>query len=209
MKTANIIMMATALILAMLAPTASHAQTPAAPPENPAHQELRQLRDGLLDTINKGDIEGTLKYLHTNCVITWHNAEVSRGHDGVRAYFNRVMTGPNRIVDSFNCSVKVDELTILYGDTDNMGICFGSSDEHFKLASGKDLDVKGRWTATLVKENGQWLVASLHVSSNLFDNVVLDMAKKTAAVAAVICLAAGLVVGWFVGRCRKQNAGAA
>jgi hypothetical protein len=199
----------TAIMLPLFAPNALHAQNPAALAENPAHQELRQLRDGLLDAMNKGDLDATLKYLHTNCVITWHNAEVSRGHEGVREYFNRVMTGPNKIVESFNCSLKVDELTILYGNEDNMGICFGSSDEHFKLATGKNLDVKGRWTATLVKEDGHWLVASLHVSTNLFDNVVLDMAKKTAMAAAAVSVFVGLVVGWLVGRRRKQNAGPA
>jgi hypothetical protein len=209
MKPANKILTIIALMLAVLAPATLRAQNPAAPAENPAHQELRQLRDGLLDAMNKGDIEGTLKFLHTNCVITWHNAEVSRGHEGVREYFNRVMTGPDKIVESFNCSLKVDELTILYGGSDNMGICFGSSDEHFKLANGKNLDVKGRWTATLVKENGHWLVASLHVSTNLFDNVILDMVKKTAMMSAGICLVAGLVIGWLMGRRRKQNAGMA
>src|SRR3954470_5710465 len=119
------------LVLYLFAPGLLFAQVTNSATENPAHQELRQLRDGLVAAMNKGDLEGTLKFLHTNCVITWHNAEVSRGHDGVRAYFNRVMTGPNRIVESFNCSVNVDELTTLYGE--NAGICFGSSDEHFKL----------------------------------------------------------------------------
>jgi hypothetical protein len=98
----------------------------------------------------------------------------------------------------------VDELTILYGD--NMGICYGSSDEHFKLATGKDLDVKGRWSATVVKENGRWVIACMHASTNLFDNVMLDLAKKVAIIAGIICLVAGLVVGWLLGRCRKRAA---
>ena len=183
------------------------AQTPVANSENPAHQELRLVRDGLLEAMNKGDLEGTLKYLHTNCVITWHNAEVSRGHDGVRAYYNRVMSGPNKIVESFTTTLKVDELTILYGD--NMGICYGSSDEHFKLATGKDLDVKGRWSATLVKEDGHWLIASLHASTNLFDNVMLDIAKKAATIFAIVSLVVGLIIGWLIGRRRKRTAGTA
>lgn len=169
--------------------------------EDPAHAELRQLRDGLLAAMNKGDLEGTLSFLHTNCVITWHNAEVSRGHQGVRDYYNRVMTGPNRIVDSFHCDLKVDELTSLYGT--NTGVCFGSSDEQFKLANGRNLNVKGRWTATLIKENNHWLVASLHVSTNLFDNVMLDLAKKATGVACVVCFVAGVLIGWFVKRRRK------
>ena len=192
------------LALAFFVPVALLAQTnQAAAKENPAHQELRQLRDGLMAAMNKGDLEGTLSYLDTNVVITWHNAEVSRGHEGVRAYYNRVMTGPNRIVDSFTCTINPDELTVLYGN--DMGICYGSSDEHFKLANGKDLNVKGRWTATLVKENGRWLVASLHCSTNLFDNAVLDLAKKAARLIGVLCLVAGLLIGWLIGwRCKRS-----
>jgi len=172
--------------------------------EDPVHQELRQLRDGLLAAMNKSDLEATLRFLHTNVVITWHNAEVSRGHEGVRAYHNRVMTGPNRLVESFHCDVKVDELTILYGGS--TGISFGSSDEHFKLANGKDLNVKGRWSATLVRDNGRLLIASLHASTNLFDNVMLDIAKKTAVILTVVCAVAGILIGFLIGRRRKRPA---
>ncbi len=194
-----------ALAIALLTPVALLAQTQkTTTAENPAHQELRQLRDGLLTAMNKSDIESTLTFLSTNCVITWHNAETSRGRDGVRDYFNRVMTGPNKLVDSFHCDLKVDELTILYGD--NMGICFGSSNEHFKLATGKDLDVRGRWSATVVKENGRWVIASMHASTNLFDNVMLDLAKKAAVIVGIISLVAGLIAGWLLGRCRKRAA---
>jgi hypothetical protein len=191
------------LTLALLAPVVLPTQGQTAPPENPAHQELRVMRDGLLDAMNKGDLEGTLKFLETNVVITWQNAEVSRGHDGVRAYFNRIMTGPNKIVNSFSCEIHPDELTILYGD--NMGICYGSSDEHYQLANGRELNVKGRWTATLVKENGHWLVASLHCSTDLFDNVILDFAKKTAWMAGAVSLVVGVVLGFLFGLlCRRK-----
>ena len=189
------------LALALIAPGWLFAQDQK-PVEDPAHQELRQLRDGLLAAMNKDEIEGTLPFLHTNCVITWHNAEVSRGHAGVRDYFNRVMTGPDRLVDSFHCDIKVDELTILHGG--DTGICFGSSEEQFKLKNGKSLNVQGRWSATVVKENGRWLVASMHASTNLFDNVLLALAKKAAVLTGILCLIAGLVVGWFAGWRRKR-----
>jgi len=172
-------------------------------PEDPVHQELRTLRDGLMAAMNSGDVEKSLPFLHTNCVITWHNAEVSRGHAGVRDYHNRVMTGPKKLVDSFSCEIKVDELTILHGG--DTGICFGSSREQFKLTNGKTLDVEGRWSATLVKEDGRWLVANLHASTNLFDNVLLNLAKKAAWITGMVSLAVGVVVGWIVGR--KVKAG--
>lgn len=197
MKLIRIVLIITAL--ACCVTCSSYAQKPS---EDPAHEQLRQLRDGLLAAMNKGDLESTLTFLHTNCVITWHNAEVSRGRQGVRDYYNRVMTGPKRIVEQFHCEVNVDELTSLYGD--NTGICFGSSDEQFKLASGRKLDVKGRWTAALVKENGRWVVASLHVSTNLFDNVMLDLAKKSLGVAGAGCFIVGVLIGWVVSRRRKR-----
>jgi len=190
-----------ALILLLPVITPAQNQTPGA--NDPAHQELRQLRDRLLTAMNKSDLEGILGVLHTNVVITWHNAEVSRGRDGVRAYYNRIMSGPTKYVESFNCNLNVDELTILYGG--NTGISFGSADEQYTLAGGKNLSVKGRWTATLLKENGQWLVTGLHASTNLFDNVLLDLAKKMAWLASGVCLVAGAGIGWFTGRRRKAR----
>jgi ketosteroid isomerase-like protein len=175
------------------------AQQQAPPPnDETTHNELRALRDGLLDAVNKGDIDRQLTYLHPNVVMTAPNNEVSRGREGVRAYRNKMMTGPERVVESFHADVSVDELTILYGG--DTGVAFGSAMQHYKLTSGRNLDVSTRWTATMVKENDRWLVASLHVSANLFDNPLLAMAKRIAYWAGGICLFVGLVVGIVLGR---------
>jgi hypothetical protein len=173
-----------------------------------AHNELRALRDGLMDAMNKGDIERELTFLHTNAVITWHNAEVSRGREGVRAYYNRLTGGPNKLVEKFTAELNVDELTILHGE--HTGISFGSSVEHFKFTNGRNFDLKGRWTATLVKEGEKWLIGSLHVSTNIFDNAMLDMVKNRSLAAIgvmfVVGAALGGVIGWLIGRRRKAAA---
>jgi len=57
----------------------------------------------------------------------------------------------------------------------------------------------------LVKDNGRWLVASLHASTNLFDNVLLDWTKRTGLTAAGVCLLVGILAGWLVGRRRKPR----
>ncbi|HEY2293568.1 MAG TPA: nuclear transport factor 2 family protein [Thermoanaerobaculia bacterium] len=184
------------------------AQAPASPPaasapasDEATHNELRALRDGLLDAMRKGDIERELTFFHPNVVVTWHNAEVSRGRDGIRKYLARMLQGPNKAVDSYNADVNVDELTILYGG--DTGISFGSAVEHFKMASGRNFDLPARWSATLVKDNGQWLIASLHTSDNLFDNPLLDSAKQTIGWTGAIGLAVGLAIGLVVGRRRR------
>jgi ketosteroid isomerase-like protein len=135
-------------------------------------------------------------------VVTWHNAEVSRGRDGVRGYLKRTLNGPNKVVDSFSADIHVDELTILYGG--DTGISFGSAVEHFKLATGTSIDLPARWSATLVKEGDKWMVASLHVSDNIFDNPLLAGAKRTVYWAGVIALLVGLVAGSFLSRRRAR-----
>jgi ketosteroid isomerase-like protein len=166
--------------------------------EDPAHTELRAMRDGLLAGMNKGDIDAQLPFLHPNVVVTWHNAEVSRGRDGVKAYLDRMLHGPSKVVEKFGTEVKVDELSILYGG--DMAIAFGSADEHFTLTGGKVYTFTGRWSATMVKDNGRWLVANLQMSENIFDNPLLNAAKRALWWAGGSGVIVGLLGGWLLGR---------
>ena len=193
------------LACACLLPWPCVAQESTAAPsaaDEATHNELRALRDGLLDAVNKGDIERQLTFLHPNVVMTALNAEVGRGREGIRAYWNKMMTGSQRVVESFHCEVKVDELTILYGG--DTGVAFGSALQQYKLTNGLKLDAKARWTATLVKQDGQWLIAAFHSSANLFDNPLLTMAKRTAYWAGGGALFAGLAAGFFLGKMRNR-----
>lgn len=166
--------------------------------EDPAHNELRALRDGLLAGMNSGDIEAQLAFLHPNVVVTWHNAEVSRGRDGVRAYLNRMLHGPSKVVEKFGADVTVDELSILHGG--DTAIAFGSAQEHFTLTGGRSFDLTGRWSATMVREGGKWLVANLHTSDNIFDNPLLNRVKTALPWVGGVALVVGALGGWLLGR---------
>ena len=175
------------------------------PVEDPAHAELRALRDGLLDAVNKKDVDALLRLLHPDVVVTWQNAEVSRKPAGVRAYLARMLEGPDRIVDDFSTSVAVDELTILHGG--DTGISFGTSRDRFKLRSGRSFDLDSRWSATVVRHEGRWVVASFHASVNLFDNPLLATAQRMAIGAAAGALILGVAIGYVVARRRARRAG--
>src|SRR5262245_29685107 len=114
--------------------------------EHPAHKELRALKERLLTAFNKKDLDGLLKNVHPKVVVTWQNAEVSRGHDGIRKYYQKMLEGPNHRVESVTAQADVDELTILYGDQSN-GLAFGSLDQQFTLTDGSAFPLKSRWTA--------------------------------------------------------------
>jgi ketosteroid isomerase-like protein len=175
------------------------AQDAKKPKEDPAHEELRALRREVEDAVNKNDLDRLLTFLDEDVVVTWQNAEVSRKPAGVREYYERMMKGPNRRVESITIKPVVDDLTHLYGDT---GVAYGSSEDHFKLTDGKDFKLTSRWSATVVKKNGKWLIANFHASTNMFDNPLMTYAIRqtllwTAVVAVPVGLLLGLVVAWL------------
>lgn len=173
------------------------------PVEDPAHGELRALRDALVDAVNKKDVDALLRHLHPDVVVTWQNAEVSRRHAGVRAYLARMLDGPDRIVDEFTTNPSVDELTILHGG--DTGISFGSSRDHFKLRGGQSFDLDSRWSATVVRQDGRWVVAAFHASVNMFDNPLLAGAQRLALGGAAGALILGLVAGYVIARRRARR----
>jgi len=66
----------------------------------------------------------------------------------------------------------------------------GTCVDHFRLTSGKTFDLTSKWTATVVKNAGQWKVASYHTSSNIFDNPILNAASQWLMAALAITTAA-------------------
>ncbi len=198
----QVVRWSTAFFLALLLlsfPCRSAAQT--APAEDPAHHELRILRTNVIDAITRGDFDKTLAFVHTNVVVTWQNAEVCRGHNGLRTFFERL--GKNAF-KGYRVPPMPDELTILYNDG-RTGVSFGQTVARYTLF-GHDYDFTNRWTATLVKENGQWLLAAYHVSNNVLNNPLMNAAKGGLLWAGGLALAVGLVAGIVVGRSRSRQA---
>jgi uncharacterized protein (TIGR02246 family) len=195
--------------------TAAIAQVPATPPaagpaaQTPAptqaaaapealHNELRKMRDDMLAAIARGEFDAILPYLHPNVVFTPMNGEVSRGPQAIRAYFDKMLKGPNAIVKSIRLGVEVDRLADFYGDT---ALAFGSSNDQYALSNGMDFQIQTRWTASLVRENGRWLITAFHSSANAFDNPILEKARQVAMLQwGGIGTAAGALIGVLVGR---------
>ncbi len=167
--------------------------------ENPNHDQLRALRDGITSAMNKRDVAGIISFLHPNVVFTTMNGDVARGHQGIKDYYAKMMDGPDRVVDAISVKFNADKLTELYLN-DSMGVCYGSTQDVYTLKGGKRMDINARWTATLVKENGKWLVSAIHYSTNMFDNPVLTAYQKTMMMVGMGCAVIGLLLGMMIGR---------
>lgn len=173
---------------------------------DPAHDELRKLRDAILAAYEKEDLEAMLAQLHPNVVVTWQNGEVSRGPKGVREFYERMMKGDKPVVSSIKSKVVIDELAILHGG--DTAIAFGGLSDDYALTGGMSFHLDSRFTATAVKEGDRWVLASYHASAGLFDNPLLSAAKaglkKTAGVAGLGGLILGAVLGMVLANRRKH-----
>jgi uncharacterized protein (TIGR02246 family) len=166
-------------------------------------QQLRVLLEGMEAGMNKLDIDALLKLAQPDVIITWQNAEVSRGHEQVRAYYNRMIKGATPIVRKLTTTATLGGPAVFYGDT---AIAFGTTVDRFELTDGLDFTLNANWSTTVVKTDGQWRVAALHFSTNLFDNALLNAARRLAMYAAGGAFLLGIVLTWLVMRKRGKQA---
>lgn len=172
------------------------AQVPAG--DEAVHDEIRALRDRMVQALNARDIDHLLEGAAENVVFTGINGGVVHGRQGVKDYFERMMVGPERVVENIQIDLAADGLTVLYGG--DAGVAYGHSRDHYELTSGLTFDVETPWTATLAKQDGQWRLASFHASTNVFDNPLLHAATRTLYWSVGIAAAIALLVGFLVGR---------
>src|SRR5688572_15926389 len=112
-------------LVTVLSAGSAFAQSPGASSTNDtAHNELRALNTGITKAMNENNVEGILSFVHSNVVFTTMNGDVARGHQAIRDYYAKMMTGPNKVVEKVTVSFLPDDLTILYQE-DKVGVGYG------------------------------------------------------------------------------------
>ncbi len=178
-----------------------------APPTAPAEDEaaITRLREGLIESFNRGDIDGLISLLDTNVVVTWQNGEVCQGPTAVKSYYERMMKGDKPVVRKVTAAPKILGRQ-LHGD---WGVSWGELNDIFDLTDGRQLHFNSRFTATISKRGDRWLITAYHASINAFDNPVLALAvKKVASIAVLGGAVAGLLIGLVLARFLRRPKGA-
>lgn len=193
---------------ALLACTAGWAAT--TPALDPAggrvedRQQLRVLLDQMEKAISTLDVEAAILLMTPNAVVTWQNAEVSRGPAEIRAYYTRMMKGSGAapIVKKFSTKATLGGPAVFYADS---AVAYGRTVDSFELTDGLKFELNAIWTTTVVKVDGQWKVAALHFSTNLFDNPLLNAAERMVWIAAGAAFVAGLALAWLLMRLLRRK----
>jgi ketosteroid isomerase-like protein len=156
------------------------------------HEQLRKLRETLTEAVIKSDVATQLQYVHDDVLTTWQNHQITKGQEGLKKFMDEMTAGGQIVFQGYTVPPSSDDIAIMYeGPT---AIAVGKSVPHYKYL-GKEFDLENRWTATLVKQDGQWKIAAYHVSANLIDNPLLDAAFSSIVWAVIIALLVGLVLG--------------
>lgn len=172
------------------------------------HQELRQLLTGIETAVNTEHYADLNAYFHQNLRVTTVNQNTLSSYTDIEAYF-RDWFGDGGYLVSLKMTLNPDALTEFYNDK-TMGIVRGSGIEKYKLTDGRDIDLKTRWTATVIKDtDGKWRIVALHIGTNFYDNVIYHETKryliKMGVIGAVLALVLGFGIGFYLrGRKRKQ-----
>ncbi len=193
-----------ALALA-LAGTLHAADMPALDPNDPRVGDRKALREMLIATeqaFNKVDLDAVLRVLEKDAVVVWQDGVRTTGHDQVREHYKRTFQGAGgAILKSMSIKAALSAPAHFYGE--QYAVAYGTTKENYDLVGGSTVSLDGLWTSHVAKRDGAWKITALHFSTNPFDNDVLRKAGHAAWIFGIVGAAAGLIVGWLLGRRRK------
>ncbi len=137
-------------LLFLLLPGPGSALAADADPYAADRQALIRLFREMEASINAQDVDRMVAQMHPQATVTWLNGEVSRGHDEIRAYYNRMVKGEQRILDRYLTTAKLGAHARFFGNGE-VAVADGTmEDEFFPVARGP-FRLSSNWTSTSAK----------------------------------------------------------
>ena len=152
--------------------------------------------------INDQNVERMIAQMTPDATVTWLNGEVSRGHDQIRAYYQRMVKGPERILDRYTTAAKIGAHARFFGD---VAVADGTMRDSFFPVARAPFQLDSHWSSVSVKVDGQWKVAAMHLSANVLTNDLIDEATSAAWKTGIGGAIAGLILGVLVAWLRRQS----
>ena len=191
-------------IMLVLALPAGRAGAADADPRADDRKDLVKVFREIEASINAQSVDRMVQQMAPDATVTWLNGEVSRGHAEIKAYYDRMVKGEKRILDRYTTAAKLGAPARFFGNGE-VAVADGTTADEFFPVSRGPFKLNSNWTSTSAKIDGQWKVVSLHLSSNVFTNSLMDEAKATIWYAVTGSLAGGFLLGYFMARMRRRR----
>jgi hypothetical protein len=199
----RVILLLLALLAGSFTARADEAATAPDPARDADRRQLLAIMSEIEQGINSADIERMVKHIDETGIVTWLNAEVSQGPEGVRQYFRRMIgTGAETILSKYVTHPKLDGHARFYGD---VAVANGTTVDEFTPHRRSVFKFDSRWTGTLVKRDGVWKIVALNLSTNTFNNVLIHELQGMVYKAGGGGLIAGLVAAGGICYLRRRR----
>jgi ketosteroid isomerase-like protein len=179
-----------AAVFLLLAATAVAAEEPSSAAD---HDALRKIKADVLSAINTRNLRGMDQVVHKPFMVTVITQDSFTDAGALQAYYDGLFTRKILRLSRVTMDAEADELSQIY--TGTFAVARGSTKELYEMADGRRFDMRGRWTATAIKDDGQWKLLALHSGTNFLDNPVLTAVEKSTAYAGAGGFATGLALG--------------
>ena len=160
------------------------------------HQEMRQLLADVTHAINTEDIDHIRNFFAKDYIYVGADQSAVTNRTEFLAYYDKLLGGKNALLKSLNFQPKALMKTKFIQD--NVGIVYGESYDTYVLANGHTAKVKSTWSATLLKEDGKWKVATLHNGVNFYDNPEITYFINFWKMIAFGALIVGVALGYLI-----------
>jgi hypothetical protein len=161
------------------------------------HEALRKLKTDVVNAINTRDVQRIDTLLNKPFMSTLISQDSFNDVAPLKAYFDDLFTRRILRINKLTMEAEADEPAQIY--TGTFAVARGSTKEVYELGDGRTFTIPGRWTATTIKNGGQWKILAVHTGVNFIDNPVLTAIEKSTLYFAAGGVAVGLVVGFLVG----------
>lgn len=155
-------------------------------------QTLLKVMAQIEGAINSKELAAAEAYLLPTSIVVFQDTTVARGPTEITAYFDRMLGSATSVLSNLRVKAQVDGPATFLND--NIAVAYGHTTDTFEFRTGNTMDLRTAWTTTVVRDEGRWYIASLHFSNDLFDNPLLNGAKRMTWIAAV----AGLLLGMLL-----------
>ncbi|OUL36524.1 protein kinase [Nostoc sp. T09] len=147
-------------------------------------------REIALQALNNRDFSKIEPYLHPTFTITTVDNQVFRKVPEFEKYWNQQFS---TTIQDIKMNLKGEPVrTFLSPET---VVSAGDAIATFSFKDGKVADMGMRWTAVLLKLQDKWTIQSLHFSSNLLDNPLLNGAQRLGRIMAIAAGVGGFALG--------------